>query len=829
MTPDSQRECELYAEASELTKAQERTAFLDQHCGGDAALRRRLEALLALQPAADGFFGPDDSLVGRSVPAGSTAHGIEKVESEAELGTWIGRYRLIEKLGEGAFGIVYLADQAQPIRRQVALKIIKIGMDTREVVARFNTERQALALMDHPNIARVIDAGETDTGRPYFVMEAVQGASLTEFSDRHRMAIPERVQLFAQVCRAVQHAHTKGIIHRDLKPSNVLVTLHEGKPLPKVIDFGVAKAIRQPSLDEARFTQYGQLIGTPAYMSPEQAQLGEAGVDTRADIYSLGVVLYELLTGQLPFERGPWPGKMPSASDLHSEQASPRPSTRLRKLGNRLAEVAEKRGVLPGRLSQCVRRELDWIVGKALEAQPSRRYESAGALAQDLERYLRDEAVSAGPPSLLYQVTKFVKRHRYAVLVLVFAVLLFQVGVVFFSRRLDLASYGEYALRRDREHGWEAGLVHNRAYAANIATAARALDVGDLVQTKTFLRRSEPVRGQGDLRGWEWRYLWAQCISGTSGQVKPRTTQSVPSSAAVSILPGTDAWFTDDDRGVFVLDANGAVVRLLSPDLSIVQQFLALGANHRAVGFSARRHLLALANANHEVRIWNWARGCGVTNLSYAQSGAPVRRLEFAARGDYLFAVEGSDAIRIWNTTNWSETARRQLPFIEPSRVALSPSGQFVASARRDLPMVTVHDLLAEKEMTRINLDRPGAAVLTFTPEGGFLAVIEAGGKASLWDVKSWERTAWLRSSIPEATCLAFAPTESRLAVAADGGRFIFILELGTGQQLLRLSVKDDKAVRLKFSPEGRSLLAITDQGRLHVWDAPPPRELRDR
>jgi len=352
--------------------------------------------------------------VGSAPTVGSAGGAAPAVDFSIERpGQTIGRYKLLEQIGEGGFGIVYLAEQEQPVRRRVALKIIKLGMDTREVIARFEAERQALALMDHPHIAKVLDAGATQTGRPYFVMELVQGVPITEYCNRRKLPLRERLHLFSLVCGAVQHAHQKGIIHRDIKPSNVLVTFVDDKPAPKVIDFGIAKATQARLTEHTLFTELGQFIGTPAYMSPEQSDPIGADVDTRSDIYSLGVLLYELLTGTTPFD-----GKALRNAGLDEikriirEDEPPRPSTRLSRLGAELDAVARLRAIAPSRLRATLRGDLDWIVMKALEKDRRRRYETANGLAMDLERHLAGEPVVAAPPSASYRLHKFVKRNR---------------------------------------------------------------------------------------------------------------------------------------------------------------------------------------------------------------------------------------------------------------------------------------------------------------------------------------------------------------------------------------------------------------------------------
>jgi serine/threonine protein kinase/Tfp pilus assembly protein PilF len=386
---------------------EERAAYLEEACGPDPELRRCVERLLNAQPKVGSFL---------QVPVRGSAATVDEPPITERPGTRIGPYKLLQQIGEGGFGVVYMAEQEQPIRRKVALKIIKPGMDSAQVLARFEAERQALAMMDHTNIARVFDAGTTETGRPYFVMELVHGVPITNFCDDNHLTPRERLELFVPVCQAIQHAHQKGIIHRDVKPSNVLVTMYDDKPVPKVIDFGVAKAVEQRLTEKTMFTQFGALIGTIEYMSPEQAEMNAFGVDTRSDIYSLGVLLYELLTGTTPLERQRLrEAALDELVRLIKEEEAPRPSVRLSS-SNTLAKIAAARKTEPARLSRLMRGEIDWIVMKCLEKDRTRRYETANGLARDVERYLKDEPVEACPPSAGYRLRKFVRKHRKVVI-----------------------------------------------------------------------------------------------------------------------------------------------------------------------------------------------------------------------------------------------------------------------------------------------------------------------------------------------------------------------------------------------------------------------------
>jgi serine/threonine protein kinase/tetratricopeptide (TPR) repeat protein len=428
--------------------AAERSSLLDRECGGDAEVRQQVEALLeAHEQLANTLDRP-------AAAAGATRDWSAQGDREPleSVGTSIGPYKLQQKLGEGGMGTVWVAEQQQPVRRRVALKVIKPGMDSAQVIHRFETERQALAMMDHVNIARVFDAGSTPQGRPYFVMELVQGVPITRYCDELQLPIRERLALFIAVCRAVQHAHQNGIIHRDLKPSNVLVCLQDGRPVPKVIDFGVAKALHGPLADSTIFTEFGAVIGTVEYMSPEQAEMSPLGVDTRTDIYALGVLLYELLTGSTPLDRTRL-RKAAYAEMLRiiKEEEPPRPSTRLTQSKETLASLAAKRRTEPARLTKEVRGDLDWIVMKCLEKDRIRRYEGAGGLARDIERYLQDEPVEACPPSAGYRLRKYARRHRATLVTAGALVLLLVLGVIASTWQALRATWAEAAALSERD------------------------------------------------------------------------------------------------------------------------------------------------------------------------------------------------------------------------------------------------------------------------------------------------------------------------------------------------------------------------------------------
>jgi eukaryotic-like serine/threonine-protein kinase len=515
----------IFLEALEITAPAERAAFLDRACDGNADLRKGVEGLLAANDRSGTFM--------RSPAGGDITADHRPTEGP---GSRVGPYKLLQEIGEGGMGTVFMAEQEEPVRRMVAVKIIRAGMDSKGVLARFEAERQALALMDHPNIARVLDAGTTDTGSPYFVMELVKGVPITKFCDENQLSLRERLELFIPVCQAIQHAHMKGIIHRDVKPSNVLVAMYDDKPVPKVIDFGVAKATSQKLTDKTLFTAFGAVVGTLEYMSPEQAKLNQLDIDTRSDVYALGVLLYELLTGSTPLDRA----RLKSAAldevlRLIREEEPPKPSTRLSTAAT-LPQIAAARGSAAAQLGKVVRGELDWIVMKSLEKDRTRRYDTAIGLARDVERYLKDEAVEACPPTLGYRLKKAYRKNRTAVRVAsAFACLM--AGAVVMGAVLAVQAKraeGEAERRRvEAELNAELALTEQKAtlvekqradekaeklrqeqerfrhllYASEMASASSALADGRLPRLQQILHETTPPPGEPDLRGWEWHYL----------------------------------------------------------------------------------------------------------------------------------------------------------------------------------------------------------------------------------------------------------------------------------------------------------------------------------
>jgi serine/threonine protein kinase len=500
-TPDPES---IFHRARAIELADARAAFLHQACAGDAALRAKIDALLAADDRVGGFLA--------TRPPGDAP---TEPRAGDRVGTVIGPYKILQEIGVGGFGTVYLAEQTEPVRRKVAIKIIKAGMDTRQVVARFEAERQALALMDHPHIAHVLDGGATPVtdsggGRPYFVMEYVVGDAITRFADAHRLSVHARLTLFQQVCSAVQHAHTKGIIHRDIKPGNVLVSMVDGKPFAKVIDFGIAKATAQPLTDKTLFTEHRQLIGTPEYMSPEQAE-GSPDIDTRADVYALGVLLYELLTGSTPIEST---RLRRAAYDemrrLIREEEPLAPSVRISRSLDALAKTAAARQSEPAKLSASVRGELDWIVLKALEKERGRRYETPNALADDVRRHLAGEPVVAAPQSAVYRLKKFMRKNKSVVVTGSSLAAALIVGIAGTTAGLLMAQVErDRTLRANLQLAEEKDAAEWSAYTASLALAQAAIDAGDMTESRIILTRLTQSK-----EGWEGTFMrrWADSI-----------------------------------------------------------------------------------------------------------------------------------------------------------------------------------------------------------------------------------------------------------------------------------------------------------------------------
>jgi WD40 repeat protein/serine/threonine protein kinase len=720
--------------------------------------------------------------------------------SAERVGAIIGRYKLLERIGEGGFGVVYMAEQQHPVRRKVALKVIKPGFDTRQVIARFEAERQALALMDHENIARVLDAGATDSGRPYFVMELVRGVPITEFCDHNELPPRERLELFIQVCRAVQHAHTKGIIHRDIKPTNVLVTLHDGEPVPKVIDFGVAKATGQQLTEKTLFTNFAQMVGTPLYMSPEQAEMTSVDVDTRSDVYSLGVLLYELLTGTTPLDKERLKrAAFDEVRRIIREDEPPRPSTRLSSMGEQARSISAQRKSDPKRLGQLVRGELDWIVMKALEKERARRYETPNALARDVERYLRDEAVEACPPSALYRFRKFARRRK--------GLLSAMAGTAI----LILASAGMLAVSNVRV---SKALERERrnSYDERISLANREWTANNLSRMEELLDECPD-----DLQGWEWHYLKRLRYSA----LRPLVHDSPVLGAAFS--PDGQYLATATVAGVLRLwqTKNGHECRRW-PAHQVAAHGLAISLDGR---------YLASGGVDGMVKVWemkNLLRGEFSDPLLELKQDSAVRNIAFSPDSGRLAVASGRAPKKIGGVKVWNmNTGRDELtvPFsTQVNCVQFSSDGRQIAAVADSL---TLWDARTGQRLFTCRDPDGVLEGVAFSPDGRRLATV--GGligvhpnrEVMIWDARTGREIQRLSGHVGGLRSVAFSPDGSRLA-SCGVDQTIKLWDTASGEEVFTLRGHLDNVFTVAFSADGNQLVSAGVDKTVRIWDATP-------
>jgi WD40 repeat protein/serine/threonine protein kinase len=873
----------IFAAALGKAPGAERRAFLEGACGGDESLRRRIERLLEADGQTAGILerGPD-------------AGGTDDVEANEPAllpeRVFAGRFKLRQKLGEGGMGEVWVADQAEPVQRRVAIKVVRPGLDSERMLARFEQERQALALMDHPNIAKVLDAGmtgevarggwrvagkeeneafspstrhappATPQGRPYFVMELIKGVPITEYCDGARLSPRERLALFVPVCEAVQHAHQKGVVHRDLKPSNIIVALYDGRPVPKVIDFGIAKATGPRLTDRSIYTEVGALVGTLEYMAPEQAELNNLDIDTRADVYALGAILYELLTGSVPFSRQ----ELQSSGFLEMlrvirEVEPARPSTKLSKSGT-LPSVADVRRIEPQKLVSLMRGELDWIILKCLEKDRGRRYQAASGLARDLEHYLADEPVEACPPTAGYRLRKFARKYRRPMGVAGAFLLLLVTGVVAStwqairataaekkarsSERAALSS--EQAAQERKEEADEArqlaeqrrdevvavnDTLRRANYVADMNLARVAWDESNLGRTRELLEKHRPRPGETDLRGFEWHYL---------RRLSRRDLLNVKAHAG-----GVNAVaFTPDGKRLVTSGSIEPRRKMFDPRPGEVKFWDAATGQPLQVHLSGRADNLeravlspdgthlAATQLSPTILVWDLATGGLVTLegpptlVAHELSFSPdSKRLACAYSGDDGDAArETPRSTRIWDLVT-----RRAVVTIDGqnegmSAAAFSPDGRLLAFNDWRMARVKVCDAATGHEAFTCQYNR-GQLVLAaaFSRDGKRLAGCGTQG-IRIWDLASRETPVTWPADSGSGSCLAFSPDGKRLAMGGVEG-LVELWDSATSQKVQTFKGHVGPVNALAFSPDGARLATGGADGTLRILDTAARRD----
>jgi WD40 repeat protein/serine/threonine protein kinase len=859
---------EILGQALELPET-ERSAYLAAVCGGDERLQHRVERLLAAVPKADQLL---------ELSGADCSPTIDRGPSQT-VGSLIGPYKLLEQIGEGGMGLVYMAEQQRPVRRLVALKVIKPGMDSKQVIARFEAERQALAVMDHPSIAKVLDAGTTDSGRPYFAMELVRGVPINEFCDEKRLTVRERLELIVQICQAVQHAHQKGIIHRDLKPTNVLVTMDDATPLPRVIDFGIAKALGQQLTEQTLHTGFAQLVGTPLYMSPEQAEMSHRGVDTRSDVYSLGVLLYELLTGTTPFDKDALSkAGLDEMRRIIREDEPPRPSTRVSTLEvQKLSTVSQRRSIDSRRISTTLRGEVDWIVMKALEKDRSRRYESASALAADIQRYLSDEPVLACPPTTMYRFQKFVKKHKAALTTAAAIALCLLLGTTVSAWQALRATTAEAQAEANEQKAVANAVaaqekeqqaikqrdevkaladkltakeedLQRTLYADHIHMAQAAWDSGDVNAMSQLLGQHVPHGGEADRRGFEWQYLNRLANIGPLMSIKtpmniysdrnprlspdrtrvvhfnPATTPTVTRKGKTPATPPIlRAWNLQTGQQDFSVELAGVPDRVAfgqkMPDFTPDGAHLLFNTSYFD---PATKKLIP-----GDLKVWDTLRGKEIFKLSGITNNIWFDNQFLAIR-----LVDKS--VKICELATGLE--RLTLPGAVPDNVAFSPDGKHLAATydewdnfkKADIASeVKIWDIKTGQQLTSFKCQGGSIDHLLFSPDGQRLVTSTQALSIKLWDAQTGKdllTSRWdVESSDESIDELRFNPDGTRLVVLGSyehqRKQWVYkakLLDTQTGQQLLSASADE-----VQFSPDGKRVALIdSDNSRTKVFDA---------
>jgi eukaryotic-like serine/threonine-protein kinase len=848
MAVDPSRVRTLFQAAEALGSPVERATFLDRECGDDTELRSQVDALFATETGATGMLQPELAAT-VSEPTSAASDETSAPESPVEpqgadhahtaiheaqpavktgggvVGAVIAdRYKLLSVLGEGGMGTVYLAEQSQPIKRQVAIKLIKVGLDSRMVLARFDAERQALALMDHPNIARVYDGGATEANQPYFVMELVRGEPITDYCDRVRLPVRARLELFATVCQAMQHAHQKGIIHRDVKPGNVLVIEVDGRPVPKVIDFGVAKATGF-SLTDRSLAETGAIVGTPTYMSPEQADPSSMDVDTRTDVYALGVILYELLTGSPPIDPSQFKrGALLEMLRMVREVDPSKPSTKV-STSDALPSIAASRGIDPEQLKRVLRGDLDWIVMKALEKDRARRYDSANGFAADVLRYLANDPVEAAPPSRGYRLRKFVRRNRVPVVAAGLVVLALLGGIA--GTTWGLLEARDQALRAreetaDKETALAAEALRVQERDAALEDANHQLANSRFLQAVAAYRDSDVNQAltlldgiDAKYRGWEWRYLRRESIGGIF--TLHGHTDVI---RGVAYSPdGTQIVSCGDDRTARVWDARtGVLNRVLKDDAGA---FL-------SVAFSPDGKQILTGHSDGAVRLWD-ARTDAVPRRFQAGRG-PIAEIAFSPDGTRI-ATGGRGAdqpneAKVWNALTGDLLLELKGHTGAVTGVAFSPDSRQIATSSLDAT-ARLWDAATGTPQRELKGTEPRGLLysVAYSPDGSRVVTGGFSMTVVLWDARTGSRLLEMKGHTRPVSSVAFSPDGSRIVTASGAGASgsraeVKVWDARIGAILLDLKGHEAGVNSVAFSPDAQTIVSGSDDRTVKVWDA---------
>ena len=870
---------EFFQNAIEIEDPAKREQYLEIACKGNPKLLAEVEALLKAHEEAG------DYLEAPAFDANVTLDGPAQIEGP---GTKIGRYELLELIGEGGMGLVYLAEQKEPVRRKVVLKIIKPGMDSKQVIARFEAERQALAVLDHPNIAHVFDAGATAAGMPYFVMEYVKGMSITRYCDEHKLNIEQRLRLFEQVCEGVHHAHQKGIIHRDLKPSNILVSVHGDRAVPKIIDFGVAKAITQPLTDKTFVTLQGQLLGTPEYMSPEQVDFATQDIDTRSDIYSLGVVLYELLAGVLPFEEESFARAGFAEIQRTIRESEPAsPSIRLTSLGEKAKTIADNRMTQVVPLARRLHRELEWIPLKAMRKDRCRRYRSASEMADDVRNYLNGLPLIAGPETAIYRVKKFVHKHAGSVATVLLVVAAIVLGLIVSTAmyfRAEDARQKEVIARAEAEQATKKEAVarveaeaakeketiaRTQAEQAEQATKEKAeelrrsLYVNSIQLADVKYREGNTGRVRellascpNDLHGWEWdrlNYISDQSLMtlrGHRGWVGCAAISSDGKRIASGGQTDHTIKFWDILTGkefITITEAHTDIIRCVSfsPD----GKRLVSGSNDKTVkvwDVQTGRELMTLRGYPENVydarfspdgkriacaggwygNIIVWDAETGETLKTLTGHTGDVWSLAFNPDGKRIVSGSRDRTIKVWDVETGAEmmTIRGHQDGVDA--VEFSPDGKRILSGSQD-KTIKVWDVLSGAELMTLRGHESNVPSIAVSPDNQYIASGGMDKTIKIWDAATGENVLTLHGHEHWVLSLTFAPDSKRIVSSGSGDGTIKVWDVTVDRELTKLKGHHSLVNSVAFSPDGNRIVSASADGMIKLWDTRSHTELK--